>query len=125
LPSADPIPDDVRRFLLTSIPSVPHLELLMLAWREQRDFDIEELSRRLYVSPADAQSLAQDLAQADLLERDGDRFHLRSASPELQAVLAALDHTYSRHVRAVAELLHSNLGRQAHNFAKAFVWRKP
>jgi hypothetical protein len=118
---SDPIPDDVRRFLLTSIPSVPHLELLMLAFREQRDLNVEEIARRLYISPEAAQGLADDLARAELV--DSTTNHIRTEPPELVALLASLDHTYARHVRAVSELLHGNLERKAHNFAKAFDWR--
>lgn len=119
---SDPIPDDVRRFLLTSIPSVPHLELLMLAFREQRELSVEEIARRLYIQPDAAQALADDLARSDLL--DATTYHISTEPPELVSLLSSLDRTYSRHVRAVAELLHGNLERKAHNFAKAFDWRE-
>lgn len=124
----DPIPDRVRRFLLTSIPSVPHLEALMLLWREQeRAFTVDEIASRLYVSSGVASALSEELALADLLtsEGDGARYRARTQPPALRALLDELDHTYARQVRAVAELIHNNLGRKAGSFANAFYWRKP
>jgi predicted transcriptional regulator len=122
----DRIPDSVRRFLLTSIPSVPHLEALMLLWREHRAFPVDEIASRLYVSIAVAEALVEELTQAELLssEDDGAHYRVRTDPPELQALLSDLDQTYARQVRAVAELIHSNLDRKAHRFAKAFYWRK-
>ena len=123
----DPIPDRVRRFLLTSIPSVPHLEALMLLWREPRAFPVDEIASRLYVGVSVAKGLAEELTQAELLdsEDDGARYRVRTEPPELQALLSELDRTYARQVRAVAELIHGNVDRKAHRFAKAFYWRKP
>ena len=124
----DPIPDAVRRFVLTSIPSVPHLETLMLLWREQeRAFPVEEIAGRLYVGAGVARGLAEDLLQAELLASDdgGASFRARTEPPELGGLLDELDRTYARQVRAVAELIHSNLGRKAKSFANAFYWRKP
>jgi DNA-binding MarR family transcriptional regulator len=124
----DPIPDAVRRFVLTSIPSVPHLETLMLLWREQeRAFPVEEIASRLYVSAGVAKGLADELVQAELLasEEAGARYRARTEPAELKVLLEELDRTYARQVRAVAELIHSNLGRKAKSFANAFYWRKP
>lgn len=124
----DPIPDSVRRFVLTSIPSVPHLETLMLLWREQeRAFPVEEIASRLYVGVGVAKGLVDELLQAELIASGdgGTRFRARTDPAELRALLDELDRTYARQVRAVAELIHSNLGRKAKSFANAFYWRKP
>ena len=124
----DLISDSVRRFLLTNIPSVPHLETLMLLWREQeRAFLVDEIASRLYVSVDVAKALVEDLSKADLLGGDEDesRYRVRTEPPELRALLHELDRTYSRQVRAVAELIHSNVDRKAHRFATSFYWRKP
>jgi DNA-binding MarR family transcriptional regulator len=124
----DPIPDSVRRFVLTSIPSVPHLETLMLLWREQeRAFPVEEIASRLYVNISVAKALTDELVRAELLvsEDAGARYRARTEPAELKTLLDELDRTYARQVRAVAELIHSNLGRKAKSFANAFYWRKP
>jgi hypothetical protein len=121
------IPDNVHRFLLTSIETVPHLELLVLLWREQRPFTTEELSRRLYLGPVATRALADDLVDAELLDRvaGDDLFQVRTEPQELRKLLQDVDMTYSRNLRQVAELIHNNTERRAHKFSRAFVWRKP
>jgi len=124
----DPIPDSVRRFVLTSIPSVPHLETLMLLWREQeRAFPVEEIASRLYVNISVAKALTDELVRAELLasEDAGARYRARTEPAELKTLLDELDRTYARQVRVVSELIHGNLGRKAQSFANAFYWRKP
>ena len=123
----DAIPDPVRRFLLTSIPSVPHLETLMLLWREpERAFKADDIASRLYVSASVAAALADDLSHAELLavEEDGASYRARQHPVELRELLDQVDRTYARQVKAVSQLLHSNLNRKAHSFAEAFFWRK-
>ena len=121
------IPDDVRRFVLTSIPTVPHLETLLLLWRDTRPgWTAEQIAERLYVPPALARGLAQDLCSADLLECDGDPLEFRARrSPErLAKLVAGLDTAYTRHLREVTRLIHSNLDRRAERFKQAFTWKK-
>ena len=44
------IPDDLRRFILISIVSVPHLEaLLLLRATPHQEWDGQAVSRRLYI----------------------------------------------------------------------------
>lgn len=100
----------------------------MLLWREpERAFPVDEIASRLYVSVSVAKGLADELIQAELIASDdgGPRFCARTEPAELRALLDELDRTYARQVRAVAELIHSNLGRKANSFANAFYWRKP
>ena len=121
------IPDDVRRLVLTSIPTVPHLETLLLLWREPRsDWTVEDIARRLYVSPAVAHDLARDLCVADLLHCEGEppRYSSRREPEPLARLLAGLDTAYSRHLREVTRLIHSNLDRRAERFKQAFTWKK-
>ena len=103
-----PVSDDVRIFLLDNIPTIPHLELLLILWRERRAFAAEEIANRLYVSPAVADALAQHLCANNLVVRDeaGNGFRLRHGDPELRHMLDRLDRIYARHVRAIAEVVH-------------------
>jgi hypothetical protein len=123
----DQIPERVRRFLLTSIPTVPHLETLLLLWREPGDgWASDDIARRLYVPGPVAAALAEDLQRADLLEGEGEppRFRCRREPPELAALLEDLDRTYARQLRAVASLIHSHVDRTGSRFAEAFSLRK-
>ena len=122
-----PIPERVRRFVLTSIPSVPHLETLLLLWRSPGTvWTVEQIASRLYVQAAVAGSIAEDLMRAGLLESVGDaaQFRSRQGDAVLATLLEEVEIVYSRQLRAVSELIHFNLDRKAANFAQAFSWRK-
>src|SRR5688500_6390776 len=123
----EPIPDGVRRFVLTSIPTVPHLETLLLLWREPgSDWTADAIAGRLYVPTAIAQGVADDLCQADILEAAGDpkRYRCRAEPATLQTLFAAVDRAYARHLREVTALIHSHVDRKAHRLAEAFSLRK-
>jgi hypothetical protein len=79
------------------------------------------------VNASVARGLAEELAKAELLQTDpaGAGYRVRTDPAQLVTLLDELDRTYARQVRAVAELIHSNVGRKARSFADAFVWRKP
>lgn len=121
-----PIPERVRRFVLTSIPSVPHLETLLLLWRSPETvWTVELIASRLYVQPTAAGSIAEDLMRADLLESVGPaRFRSRRGDAVLAPLIAEVEMVYSRQLRAISELIHSNVDRKAANFAQAFSWWK-
>jgi hypothetical protein len=122
-----PFSDEVRRFVLISIPTVPHLETLLLLWRSQdTDWTAEDISKRLFVTAAQAAAVAEELCEADLLECAGEPRHYRCRRepPSLRSLLAEVDEAYSRHLRRVTELIHSNVDRKAARFAQAFTWDK-
>ena len=122
-----PFSDAVRRFVLTSIPSVPHIETLLLLWRDSdREWTTEEIARRLFVPPERAQSVIDDLCQADLLDCAAAprRYRCRREPPSLVSLLSELDAAYTRHLREVTALIHSNVERKAERFAQAFTWER-
>lgn len=122
-----PFSDAVRRFVLTSIPSVPHIETLLLLWRDaERDWTSDEVARRLFVTPERAQSVIDDLCQADLLDCavEARRYRCRREPPSLASLLSDLDAAYTRHLREVTALIHSNVERKAERFAQAFTWER-
>lgn len=122
----EPIPDAVRRFVLTSIPTVPHLETLLLLWREPQDaWSADRIAARLYVSTTSAAALASELRNAGLLEGDSSLgYRLRSGVPELAALIEAVDTVYRKQLRAITALIHSGYDNKAARFAQAFSFRK-
>jgi hypothetical protein len=121
------IPDEVRRFVLTSIPTVPHLETLLLLWRERKElWSAEEIALRLYVAPTLAHTLAADLCTADLLDCEGDPpvYRSRREPAHLARLVEGLDQAYTRQLREVTRLIHSNVDRRAERFKQAFTWKK-
>ena len=117
---------EVRRFILAYIPSVPHLEALLLmraevatAWNEAR------LAGRLYIGHDIAKGLLDDLAAFGLVRTDeAGGYVYGPANQELLDVVTELATTYSRNVVAIASLIHSLGDRKAQRFADAFRWRK-
>ena len=123
------IPEDLRRFILTRIPSVPFLEALLLMradvtqpWRR------ETLAARLYVRDKVADNLLAELCAAGMAERcpapDGDTWRYHPESEALRARIDSLADLYATHLVEVTLLIHSTLDRKAQQFADAFTWRK-
>jgi len=120
------VPDAVRRFILTSIPSVPFLEaLLLLRSDPSRSWTPAHVAARLYVGDQDALELLQELHQAGMAERAEDGgFLYRPRSGELAGTVDELARTYTRHLVGITDLIHSRLEKRARQFADAFRWRK-
>ena len=124
--SKPPVPDEVRRFILTSIPSVPFLEaLLLLRSRPQDSWDAALVARRLYVGDAHALALLQSLAEARIATVGADGRYRYAPDPTgMREVIDALAATYSANLLGVTELVHSRLDKRALQFADAFRWQK-
>lgn len=119
-----PIPDDVRRFILTSIPSVPYLEaLLQLRSEPGISWDAPSLARRLYLPQPRAAELLQQLADAHFAAAAGNGWQW-APEPDDSERIAALAAAYTDNLLGVTELIHSREDRRARQFADAFRWRK-
>lgn len=122
------IPDDIRRFIVQCIPSVPFLEALLLLREDpDRTWDAAAVAARLYLDPRAADTLLDDLARAHFVTREASdaracRYAPRTA--ELAALVDALATVYRHHLIEVSTLIHSKGGRKAALFADALVWRK-
>ena len=103
------LPDEIRRFILTSIPSVPHLEALLLMRNEPGAWNADTLSCRLYMNARAAAGVLADLRQARLLSCKGQaagHYCYAPASDELRGLVDRLADIYSRHLVAVSHLIH-------------------
>jgi hypothetical protein len=122
------LPDDVRRFILTSVPSVPHLEAILLLRGEPGvPWSAAAVARRLYLGEANAAGLLRDLAGAGIAGAASEAphaFHYRPATPELGTMLDAVARAYSTNLVGVTDLIHSRVDKRAQQFADAFRWRK-
>lgn len=119
---------EVKRFILTSIASVPHLETLLLLWRgRDSEWDAGAIARRIYVPEKTAATIAADLAAAGMVEArevEPTRWRFDASREPLATLVAALEGAYARDLVGVTRLIHSRSARQAHAFADAFKWRK-
>jgi DNA-binding IclR family transcriptional regulator len=122
-----PIPEDVRRFILLAIPSVPYLEALLLMRRAQeRTWDAFQIAQRLYLSEKAAAGLLRALAAAGLVDPEPHTgsFRYRPESEQLTELVDRLALTYSKNLVGVSELIHSKFSKKAQQFVDAFVFRR-
>ena len=121
----DPIPDELRRFILTSIPSVPFAEAALLFMSQAGlALDVGSVARRLYMPEAAAAPLVSQLAGAGIVEARDAGWQFAPQSKELDRVLHLLAAYYASHLIEVTDLIHSRSARQAQHFADAFRVRK-
>ena len=121
------LPADVRRFILTSVPSVPFLEAVLLLRAEpQKAWDAAQLARRLYVPEREGVELLQSLRGTGIGERAGDGVDTVRYAPtdELRTVLDRVAAAYAADLVTITDLIHSRIDRRAQQFADAFRFRK-
>lgn len=123
------LPEDVRRFILTSVPSVPYLEAILLLRADPEVlWDVPRMAARLYVAERQSAEVLTALAAAGiaLSEDQGEiaLFRYAPATAELRDLLDALAQAYSTHLVGVTHLIHSRTENRAQQFAKAFRLRK-
>src|SRR5688572_12600472 len=102
------LPDDVRRFILTSIPSVPYAEAILLMRRNpEMSWDAQRLARRLYVSEVQALDLLRRLFDAGFVMTNeaANQYVYGPATPELAARVDAFAASYRSHLMAVTDLI--------------------
>jgi hypothetical protein len=120
------VPADIRRYILTSVPSVPFLEAVLLLRAEPgHDWDAPLLARRLYVGDRTASDLLAQLEAAGIAARTDvpDSFRY-SPREELGDLLDRVAHAYAADLVAITDLIHSRIDKRAQQFADAFRFRK-
>jgi hypothetical protein len=126
---APPLPDDLRRFVLTSVPSVPYLEALLLLHRTpQTPRTADELARALYLPERAGAELAAELVRAGCAEPDAAAgaaaVRYAPREPALAAMVDRLAAHYAADLIGVTALIHDSVRRSAQHFADAFKFRK-
>jgi hypothetical protein len=121
---SDLIPDDVRRFVLTSIASVPHLEALLLLRATPGAWPVSRVADRLYISEKAAERLLLDLCGSGLLSCHEDIYEYQPETSAIGDTVSEVARTYSQNLVAMTNLIHSSVERKAHQFADAFNFRK-
>jgi hypothetical protein len=123
----EPIPDELRRFILTSVPSVPFVEAMLLVMaKEGGPLTVDEIARGLYMPRAGATPVVEALRDAHIIAAapEPDAWRFAPASPELEGMLRMLARFYTTDLIGVTDLIHSRTARRAQQFADAFRLRK-
>ena len=122
------IPDDVRRFVLANIPSVPHLEAaLLLRGQPGQDHGVADVAARLYVPERNAAELLKALCAAGILQCSEGAQPTYRYSPKdaaIATVMDALARAYAENLVGITTLIHDATQRSAQRFSDAFRLRK-
>lgn len=120
------LPADLRRFILTSIPSVPYLEaVLLLRADPAQAWSPSQLARRLYVPEQAGTELVASLRASGIATAAEPPDCIRYApAAELADLIDRLAAAYTQDLVAVTRLIHSRIDRRAQQFADAFRFRK-
>ena len=122
------IPENLRRFIVTSIPSVPFVEAMLLFREAGEDpLGTDVIAQRLYISQANARAIVAQLREATIVqpvELQEEVFSYRPESEELAHLLDLLATFYRTHLVEVTDIIHSKVARQAQQFADAFKLSK-
>lgn len=128
MPQGLPSREQIDRFLVDEIDTVPQLEALLLIWnRRPKSWYCSELAKSLYISNELAQEVIRHLEQHHLVvkvEGSAGAYALRTDSEELNAMLAAADATYRRELVRISNLIHEKASRAVRDFASAFRFKK-
>lgn len=124
-----PLPDEeVLRFILDYLESVPHLEALLLIWQNQTTvWHPDMLAARVYVSPAIGRAILEDLARHGLLRAVPEQRGAYMYEPAWDAergILPRLAELYRRQLIQVTKLIHSKGSASVREFARAFQIKK-
>lgn len=123
-----PIPDDIQRFVLLAIPSVPFLEALLLMRSDpDRRWNARTLGQRLYLSEAAAALLLAELDAGGAIGADPGQpgtFRYQPQSEQQAALVERLAAIYARNLVGISTLIHSKTGKKAQQFADAFILRR-
>lgn len=118
--------DEMRRFILTSVPSVAWLEAALQFRRDPAaSHTVADIARALYVGEAQAAAVVQGLHAAGWIEpapAGGFRHAPRDAA--LAAQIDELAAQYRTDMIGVTRLIHDATQRSAQRFADAFKLRK-
>jgi hypothetical protein len=122
------VPEDVRRFVLTSIPSVSYLEAALLFHRApQVEYSGVDVARSLYLPEQKSAELLGALCEAGILEKQSGsetRYRYAPRGEALAAAIERLAEVYAADMIGVTLLIHDSTQKSAHRFADAFKLRK-
>jgi hypothetical protein len=120
----DPIPADLREFILRYIDSVAHLEaLLLLRANPETAWDTSIIAQRLYTTEQQAAEVLTQLCEEGLLTHDSDRYRYGNQSAENLAMIDRLAALYAKQLIPITNLIHGK-PRRIRQFADAFKFRK-
>lgn len=120
--------DEVHRFLLNEVDSVPQMEALLLLWESRpRQWPETELAVRLYVTPDALRTILAPLIQRRLVlshSESAATYSYHSRSADTDRLMEAAASTYRHDLIRITTLIHSKASPALREFARAFRLKK-
>jgi hypothetical protein len=114
--------DDVRRYIMLAISSVPYLEaLLLLHSSPQQVWNAAGIARRLYCGEAESANLLAALVAAGIAEHGDGGYWYCPRDKQMAMLFDDLAAAYSSHLIEITQLIHSKADGRAETFANAFL----
>lgn len=132
-PDNSPTPEEklrveqVDRFILEQIETVPHLEALLLVWRRRpKTWSVEEMAAQLYVPADQAIRILRDLSARGLVqeEKSVPALFQYASSGEHDRMLSEVDAAYRRDLIRISRMIHAKAPSALRDFARAFRFTK-
>ena len=125
--SSSPIPEEVRRFILDYIDSVPALEALLIMMRNrEKHWTAGAMAAELYLDPRTVAPFLADLSARGLCgSQPGEEpvYVWRPATRDLADSLEHLARVYAKHLVPVTNLIHGKPRASVRGFSDAFRLR--
>lgn len=120
----DPDREEVDRFILEEIESVPHLEALLLLWKGKPDqWSLQEMADALYISSEAAQAILLDLQQRGFAKLESGKYSYH-ATLQRNELIAKVDRIYRRELVRISTMIHAKPSAAVRAFARAFRFKK-
>jgi transcription initiation factor IIE alpha subunit len=120
--------EEVYRFILNQIDSVPQMEALLLIWETRpRQWSENEIAKRLYISVDSVRNVMQDLVRRRLLAASADaarQYWYESKSEDVDRLVEAAATTYRRDLVRVSTFIHTKASSAVRDFAQAFKFKR-
>jgi len=121
--------EEVYRFILNQIDSVPQMEALLLVWESRpKKWAENEIAERLYIGIDAVRSIMQELVRRRLLAADTQQsvkqYFYGSKSEDLDSLIEAVAATYRHDLVRVSTFIHTKASSAVRDFAKAFKFTK-
>ena len=119
---------EVDRFILEQIDTVPHLEALLLLFKNQpKAWSAEEMARSLYVRSETASKILENLMQRRLIAlspQTPTEYVYTPEDDEKNKLMESVQAVYSKEVIRISSMIHSKAPAGVRDFARAFRIKK-
>ena len=120
----EPIPDDLREFILAHIDSIAQLEALLLLRRDPcTAWNPSSVAQRLYVSEGEATDLLTRLKDDGFLIVKECSYHFGPKSAKQREMADSVADAYSQHLIPITNIIHGK-PRRIREFSDAFKFRR-